>query len=138
MSVTISGLTPLISVFDMIESARFYREVLGFEVVDASPEVVTPEGRFSHWMWLRRGGADLMLNTAYDSGERPPARDETRWAGHIDTCLYIGCEDVDAVFAELTAKGLQAPPPRVAPYGMTQLQISDPDGYAICFQGRVG
>jgi len=65
------GLTPLIGVFDMPKSLAFYRDLIGFEVVSASPEVETREGRFSHWMWLRFGAADLMLNTQYDSNERP-------------------------------------------------------------------
>jgi len=55
------GLTPLIGVFDMPQSLAFYRDLLGFEVVTASPEVETTEGRFSHWMWLRLGAANLML-----------------------------------------------------------------------------
>ena len=65
------GLTPLIGVFDMLKSLAFYRDILGFEIVSASPEVETAEGRFSHWMWLRFGSAELMLNTQYDSDERP-------------------------------------------------------------------
>lgn len=65
------GLTPLIGVFDMPRSLAFYRDLLGFSVVSASPEVETKEGRFSHWMWLRFGKADIMLNTQYDSNERP-------------------------------------------------------------------
>ena len=51
------GLTPLIQVFDMPRALAFYRDLIGFEVVSASPEVETPEGRFSHWTWLRLGAA---------------------------------------------------------------------------------
>jgi glyoxylase I family protein len=57
------GLTPLIGVFDMPKALAFYRDLLGFEVVSASPEVDTSEGQFSHWMWLRFGAAEIMLNT---------------------------------------------------------------------------
>jgi len=56
------GLTPLIQVFDMPHALAFYRDLLGFGVVSASPEVETPEGRFSHWTRLLLGAADLMLN----------------------------------------------------------------------------
>ena len=74
------GLTPLIGVFDMPTALAFYRDVLGFAVVSASPEVETAEGRFSHWMWLRFGQAEIMLNTQYDSNERPaqPPVDRSR------------------------------------------------------------
>ena len=30
--------------------------------------------------------------------------------------------------------GIDVTPPRVAPYGMKQLYVSDPDGYLLCFQ----
>ena len=128
------GLTPLISVFDMVKSAAFYTDLLGFEVVASSPVVETPEGRFSHWMWLRFGGAELMLNTKYDSGERPLHPDATHAAWHGDTCLYIGCPDVDAVYEELTRRGLRADPVAVAPYGLKMFGMEDPDGYKIVFQ----
>ncbi len=128
------GLTPLIGVFDMIESLAFYRDVLGFEVVAASPEVETAEGRFSHWMWLRFGDVELMLNTQYDSNERPGRREEARVSAHRDTSFYIGCADVDSAYAELKERGLTADPPTVAPYGLKVFSVKDPDGYGIIFQ----
>lgn len=134
MGLQVTHLCPLIQVFDMVESVRFYCEALGFEVVQASEEVETPEGRFFHWCWLRLGPAHLMLNTAYDAAERPPVRDGARQAAHGDTGLYFSCDDVDAAYAALHARGLAVDPPRVAPYGMKQLWLHDPDGYHLCFQ----
>ncbi|WP_029415766.1 VOC family protein [Brevundimonas bacteroides] len=138
MAIKTSGMTPLLQVYDMPEAVAFYRDVLGFDVVSASPEVDTPEGRFSHWMWLRLGSADLMLNTAYDEGQRPAERveDQQRW--HRDTCNYFGCDDVDAVYKDLSTKLPDLHPPRDAPYGMRQLSFSDPDGYGVCFQAPIG
>lgn len=138
MAIEMHGLVPLLQVFDMNESLHFYRDLLGFEVVQASPEVETPEGRFSHWIWLRCGSAELMLNTAYDSGERPDGRVEMRERGHGDTALFIGCPDVDAAWRELTAKGLELQPPHETGYGMTQLYLRDPDGYELCLQWSAG
>lgn len=138
MPIKPTGLTPLIQVYDMPEAMRFYCDVLGFEVIASSPEIEAPEGRYCHWAWLRLGGADLMLNTAYDAGERPVSRDAARWSGHADICFYIGCADVDAVHAELTDRGLALQPPKIAPYGMKQLTLRDPDGYTICFQAPIG
>lgn len=134
MALQVTGLCPLIQVFDMVESVRFYCELLGFEVVEASAEVETPEGRFFHWCWLRLGPAQLMLNTAYDAGDRPPVRDMGRHAAHADTGLFFGCADVDAVHAGLVARGLALDPPKVTGYGMKQLYLRDPDGYELCFQ----
>lgn len=125
------GLTPLIGVFDMPTSLAFYRGLLGFSVVAASPEVETREGRFSHWMLLRFGGAEIMLNTLYDSNERPPHPPEKR--SH-DAVFYLACADVDLAYHELTARGLHADPPKLAPYGLKLFSTQDPDGYTLVFQ----
>src|SRR5260370_22518561 len=45
MSFSPLGLTPLLDVLDMPSALAFYRDVLGFAVVSASPEVETSEGR---------------------------------------------------------------------------------------------
>ena len=134
MAFEITGSIPLFQVYDMPVAIRFYVETLGFEIVNTSPEIDAPEGRYFQWAWLRLGGAELMLNTAYDAGERPPARDAARWNGHADTCLYLTCPDLDAVQADLASAGLDVTPPVAAPYGFRQLHLRDPDGYALCFQ----
>jgi uncharacterized glyoxalase superfamily protein PhnB len=91
-----------------------------------------------HWALLRAGGsAELMLNSAYDEGERPAHPDPVRTTGHIDTGLFIGCPDPDAAYRELVAKGLKCQPPHTAGYGMRQLFFTDPDGYGITLQWPV-
>jgi glyoxylase I family protein len=132
------GLTPLIGVFDMPRALAFYRDLLGFEVVAASPVVETAEGRFSHWMWLRFGAAELMLNTLYDSDARPTEPVPMRSAGHGDLSLYIGCADIDAAYENLTGRGLKADPPKVEPYGLKVFSATDPDGYVVVFQEAPG
>ena len=132
MALDVRGLTPLLQVYDMPTSIRFYRDVLGFEVVSTSP-VLGPD-RF-HWAWLRLGVAELMLNTAYESDDdRPPVPDKARRAAHDDTGLFFGCPDVEAAYAELRGKGVTASKPVVTGYGMKQLYVRDPDGYNLCFQ----
>ena len=121
----------MVRVTDIERSLLFYRDALGFAVVSASPEVETAEGRFSHWMWLRFGGAEIMLNTQYDSNERPIQPPEKR---SKDAVFYIGCADVDLAYQELTDRGLKAERPKVAPYGLKLFSIEDPDGYTIVFQ----
>ena len=37
MAIDIRGLCPLLQVFDMPASIRFYRDVLGFEIFSSSP-----------------------------------------------------------------------------------------------------
>jgi uncharacterized glyoxalase superfamily protein PhnB len=134
MAFTPLGLTPLIGVFDMPKALAFYRDVLGFEVVFASPEVDTAEGRFSHYIWLRLGAVEIMLNTLYDSNERPERPDAARGMAHGDTTFYFGCGDIDAVYETLTLRGLAAEPPKMAPYGLRLFSTQDPDGYNLVFQ----
>jgi glyoxylase I family protein len=137
MAIRLTGLVPLLQVFDMPEAIRFYRDVLGFSVASSSEEIEAAEGRYFHWALLRLGGVELMLNTAYDANERPPARDAPRWRGHGDVGLYIGCDDLDAVHAVLASHGITVDPPKLAPYGMRQLHVTDRDGYVLCFQHAV-
>src|SRR5260370_10819034 len=122
MTIDIREMAPLLQVFDMPTSIAFYRDVLGFEVVSTSK----PRGEHFDWALLRFNGVELMLNTAYEEDARPPAPDLARFAAHEDTCLYFGCPDVDAAYAYLRARGIAAKEPKVAPYGMKQLSLSDP------------
>jgi glyoxylase I family protein len=51
--------------------------------------------------------------------------------------LFIGAPDVDAVFAHLRTMGIDVEKPKIAPYGMKQLYVRDPDGFGLCFQWKV-
>jgi glyoxylase I family protein len=137
MAIRPTGLVPLLQVFDMPEAIRFYCDALGFTVASSSEEIEAAEGRYFHWALLRLGGVHLMLNTAYDANERPPVREAERWRGHADIGLHIACDDLDAVHALLASNGVIVDPPKVAPYGMRQLHVTDPDGYRLCFQHAV-
>jgi glyoxylase I family protein len=131
----IRGLCPLLGVFDMPKSVKFYRDVLGFEIAMRSPTYAQEgENELFHWTLLRREGAELMLNTAYDEGERPASPDGSRVAGHDDTNLYLSCPDVDGAYQTVKALGVECAPPNNAPYGMRQLFFRDPDGFGITLQ----
>jgi glyoxylase I family protein len=99
MAIEIRGMTPLLSVFDIPASIGFYCEALGFEVVGSDGN---PAPHFD-WAMLRLKGSELMLNTAYDEGERPPCPDPARIDAHRDVALYFGCPDVDGAYARLRA-----------------------------------
>jgi uncharacterized glyoxalase superfamily protein PhnB len=85
---------------------------------------------------LRLGGAEVMLNTAYETDEERPSREDHLQARkHREACLFFGAPDVDGAYAELVAKGVAInQPPKVAPYGMKQMYLQDPDGFGLCFQ----
>jgi uncharacterized glyoxalase superfamily protein PhnB len=48
--------------------------------------------------------------------------------------LYFSCPDVDGAYEQFQAKGVIVEKPKVAPYGMKQVYLRDPDGYSLCFQ----
>ena len=132
MLVETRGMAPLLFVYDMPTAVHFYRDVLGFEIAATSK----PDHRGDDFGWclLKSGGGELMLNTAYDEGERPPSPDRDRAAAHADTTLYFACEDLDGAYRHLVVNGVPAEQPKIAYYGMRQLYAKDPDGFGICFQ----
>jgi glyoxylase I family protein len=132
MGIEAEGLVPLIQVFDMPTSIHFYRDIVGFEVIQTSPPKKSADD--VGWALLRLGDAELMLNTRYEDHARPPAPDPARIAMHDDVGLFIGCRDVEGAYRHLIARGLKLEPPKVVPYGMKQLYVTDPDGYVLCFQ----
>ena len=80
MALEIRGMAPLLEVFDMPTSLGFYRDKLGFKVTGDSGQ-----GDESGWVMLELGEETIMLNTAYDDGERPEKPDPARVAAHHDT-----------------------------------------------------
>ena len=136
--IELKGVSPLLQVFDMPTSVRFYCDRLGFEIVSSSPIVHGAQGDYFHFALLRRGEIVLMLNTAYDEGERPAQPDPARVSAHSDTALFFGCPDVEAACCEVRQAGVAiSEEPFVTKYGMKRFGVLDPDGYNLCFQWPV-
>jgi glyoxylase I family protein len=136
--IGIQGLCPLLQVFDMPRSVRFYAEVLGFQIASRSQIYAVENGvELFHWVLLKRDHAELMLNTAFDEGERPSLPDAQRMAAHQDTGLFFGCPDVAEAYEHVKQQGVNCDPPKTAWYGMRQLSFRDPDGFGITLQWPV-
>ena len=121
-----------VCVDDQGKARKFYTEILGFEVVERSDS-----GDAFDWVWLRRNGAHIMLNTQYEADQRPEERDPVRDSAHGDTGLFFSCPDVDGAYRHLLDHGLDVEPPVDRVYGMRQVYVLDPDGYTLCFQWPV-
>ena len=119
---TVRQLWPLLFVSDIEHSTDFYCDKLGFDLVGKAEG---DEGMF--WCRIERGGACLMLQESSDGGPAVGAPGR-------GVAFYFVCDDVDAVYAEFLSRGLDLEPPSTAFYGMKQLFIPEPDGYAICFE----
>ena len=109
MKADFFGVAPLLQVYDMPSAVRFYRDVLGFELLHQSQD-----GDEFDWCLLSRSGAEIMLNTMYERERRPPEPDIERSAAHKDTGLFFACRELDAAFEHLRAHGVELQPPRKA------------------------
>jgi glyoxylase I family protein len=127
-TIQLKGIAPLLQVFDMPTSLRFYRDILGFTVVQSSGE-----GDEVDWVLLKHDDIELMLNTAYEKIKRPSMPDTGRIAAHRDTIIYFGCPDTDAAYRYLVSKGIDLKKPEITGYGWKALILTDPDGYHLCF-----
>jgi uncharacterized glyoxalase superfamily protein PhnB len=125
-TASLRELWPLLTVEDISRSLAFYRDKLGFEVVAEAQA-----GGKTYWYRLVRQGCSLMLQQAEQAEDGPAAG---RGRG---VTLYMLCDDVDALHAELAAGGLVLQPPKDAYYGMRQLFVPEPDGYALCVESEI-
>jgi uncharacterized glyoxalase superfamily protein PhnB len=124
-SLTVRQLKPLLAVADIQRSVEFYRDRLGFSLTGEAEN----EGKM-FWCSMERGGSAIMLQQAED--EDGPAEGRGRGIS-----FYFICDDADAIYAELTSRGLHLSPPSIAYYGMKQVVVPEPDGYYICFESPV-
>ena len=132
MAIVVKGMAPLLQVFDMPAAIAFYRDKLGFQVVNSNVP-----GDDCDWAMLKLGEEVLMLNTAYEKEFRPSAPDSRRAAAHSDTTIYFGCPDVETTYNHLIAAGLSVEPPSITGYGFKAVYVEDPDGFLLCFQWPV-
>jgi len=128
MPVDVRGHCPLLMVFDMPTSLAFYRDFLGFTVLQTAGP---PED--TGWALLGSRGVEIMLNTLHETPDRPPAPDPVRVAAHADTTIFFGAPEPDAVYAHLVERGVAVKPPYMTGYGFRAVNVTDPDGYGLCF-----
>lgn len=122
---SIRQIWPLLAVEDIGRSIDFYRDRLGFAVVGQAES----EGRV-FWCRMSRSSASIMLQQAED--DDGPAGERGR-----GVTLYFICDDADSMHADLSSRGLRLAAPSLAPYGMKQVFVPEPDGYSICFESPV-
>lgn len=114
----IRGSRYVIAVHDLERSAKYYREVLGFDV----KEIGDPG-----WRFFLRDNCFIM------AGECPDAL-SPRELGDHSYFAYLEVEDIDRLYAGWVAKGAQITKPlRVEPWGMKEFGIRTIDGHRIMF-----
>jgi len=117
------GLAPQFVVPDVVRSAEYYREKLGFEILGyfLDPPV---------FAIVRRDGAEIHFGKS-DKGE-VKVNDSVRRG--LGTDAYIFISNVISLFDELRARGVKiVDGPTERPYGRTEITVVDEDGYQIVF-----
>ena len=113
----------VIAVPDLERSARFYRDVLGFEVI----EIGDPG-----WRFFVRDQCFIM------AGECPDALPPHDLGDH-SYFAYLEVDEIDALHEEMAAKGATAiKEPRDEPWGMREFGIRTVDGHRIMFGSPIG
>lgn len=112
MSITI-----LLRCKDMAETRRFYRDVLGFPVRESAEDILTAD---------ILGGT--LIFTESDLWKLAPAFSGT---------IYFSVRDLDALYAEMSARIQTAWGPEAMPYGSREFAVVDCNGYYIAFRQAI-
>ena len=112
----------VIAVHDLERSARYYRDVLGFEV----REVGDPG-----WRFFVRDECFIM------AGECPDALAPEQLGDH-SYFAYVIVESIDELYTTVTANGATTIKPlRDEPWGMREFGIRTVDGHRMMFGRRI-
>ena len=110
--IIVECITPILRVSKLAASIRFYVDVLGFKVNWGGES----ESSFAS---VSRDGQSILLS----QGEQ----------GHPGTWLWIGVDDIEPLFADLTAKPVKIlEKPTNYPWAY-EMKIEDPDGHVLRF-----
>ncbi len=122
-------------VIDVAEALAFYRDVIGGEiafVVDDN-QVTTMDGSIPDnavFASVRIGDSEMMLQERMSLAEDAPIVTADSEPGGT-FALYFRVDDVDAVVARLPEATQVLKPLQQTWYGMKEIWVRDPAGYAI-------
>jgi lactoylglutathione lyase len=129
-------------VADLERSVAFYRDVLGFEIVfawnpqaDYIRELVGYPDADIHAAILRMPGSDVFLELLeYRNVERVPVDTRTANPGTAHIAFFV--DDLDALYADLSSRGVRSVSAPVTPTigpneGGRAVYMIDPDGIRV-------
>jgi uncharacterized glyoxalase superfamily protein PhnB len=114
MPMKTHGSATAFQVCNVDASLRFYVESLGF----------SQRFRFGDYAGVVHGDAQIHLSGPKATNKRAIGQGS----------IYIFCDNVDAYYTEISAKGVKSQaPPKDYPYGMRDFVVEDPDGNLVAF-----
>ena len=128
-----SAVVPQFGIRDLVHTAEYYRDFLGFEIASYwDGEVVTPEPRNTpQFAIVRRDQVQVFFNRAEESNFRTG-----RTEGGYDAYFHV--TGIEALADELRSHGadiVDGPDERV--YGQRELVVRDCNGLLLCFAEAV-
>jgi catechol 2,3-dioxygenase-like lactoylglutathione lyase family enzyme len=124
------SVAPYFIVDDVVKTANFYRDRLGFSYQRFWGD---PPG----FTMVHRSGIVIMLGRVQHPGQSRPNNSVGPREGLWDA--YVWVDDADALYDEFRSKGVNiARTIRDAPYGCRDFDIEDCNGYRLCFGHDIG
>lgn len=116
--------TAVMPVTDLAASLAFYRDCLGFTLIehDAATDLA----------WIDANGYPVLL-AGPDAGDITPNPDEIHEVVRPDGTLFVFASDLNRLKAELTERGVAGIRLVERSWGDRTLTVRDPDGYTISF-----
>jgi len=125
-SLITNKLTPNLIVSDVGRTMAFYRDVLGFTVVQTVPD----QAPFVFAI-VKSGNVEIFLNAREAAEAEYPAFKERPLGGTLT--LFIDVEGIAEAYAALKDRVNVVMPFEKKWYGVTEFAFTDPDGYIITF-----
>lgn len=115
---------PTFAVADVGETARWYVENLGFEIAGNFPD----KEPFAY-VSLQRDALEIMLLRidAYQKPDLTKLRSEGVWDA------YIRLRGIRGLYESVAGKDFVCMPLKKQPYGDTEFEVQDPNGYILVF-----
>jgi uncharacterized glyoxalase superfamily protein PhnB len=105
------------AVQELNRTAEYFRDVLGFRLhwEDASD-----------WRLVERDSVRIMLGSCANDIRASDLGSHSLFG-------YVGVNDVDELYAELSGRGAESTKPTNRPYGMREIVVTTPEGHRIIF-----
>ncbi|HKJ30894.1 MAG TPA: VOC family protein [Balneolales bacterium] len=124
--MTFNKLTPKVMVDDINKTITFYRNVLGFELINAEPD-----NGDVHWAMMKRDEIEIMFQTRNSISKDYAEFQEMKTNAPI--AFYIDLDNVNKLYSHLKDKTTTLSDLHITSYGAVEFSIRDCNGYILTF-----